>query len=62
MRTTPTWAALETIDCALCGSPMPFELPECPDGHGEDCPDRVCTGCGFVVIVGPPPLGARRAG
>lgn len=53
------WAALETLDCLTCGSPMPFEPVDCVDGHGDDCPDRVCVACGFVVVVGPAPLASR---
>lgn len=55
------WAALETRDCVTCGRTMPFELVDCVDGHGEDCPDRVCVGCGTVLVVGPAPLGQRRS-
>lgn len=54
------WAALETRECSVCASAMPFEVAPCADGHEEDCPDRVCLGCGTVVVVGPAPL-ARGA-
>jgi hypothetical protein len=59
--TVSEWAVLETLDCATCGSAMPFESPECLDGHGDDCPDRVCVGCGYVLVVGPVPLAERRS-
>ncbi|MFD0688777.1 hypothetical protein [Actinomadura fibrosa] len=46
-----------------------FEQPPCPDGHGEECPERVCVDCGAAVLVGSPPGGlvqesspSRRAG
>ncbi|WP_242906673.1 hypothetical protein [Actinomadura terrae] len=28
-----------------------FEQPPCPDGHGEECPERACTECGTAVLV-----------
>jgi hypothetical protein len=30
---------------------MPFETLSCMDGHDDDCPDRICTGCGAVLVV-----------
>ena len=44
-------------ECAECG-PIGFEAVECVDGHGRDCPDLVCTGCGAVLVVGLAPLAA----
>jgi heterodisulfide reductase subunit A-like polyferredoxin len=58
---TVEWAALEVFDCSTCGQPMPFEAVDCADGHGEDCPDRVCVSCGLVLVAGPVPLAARRS-
>ncbi|TYK45977.1 hypothetical protein [Actinomadura decatromicini] len=29
-----------------------FEQPPCPDGHGEECPERACVECGSAVLVG----------
>ncbi|WP_067893405.1 hypothetical protein [Actinomadura chibensis] len=29
-----------------------FEQPPCPDGHGEECPERACVECGSAVFVG----------
>lgn len=40
--------------CGSCGGEQPFETPPCPDGHGADCPERVCTRCGAAVLVDPP--------
>ncbi|GAA2140582.1 hypothetical protein GCM10009727_37750 [Actinomadura napierensis] len=37
-----------------------FEQPPCPDGHGAECPERVCVECGMAVLVDPP-LTAPRA-
>ncbi|MDL4820125.1 hypothetical protein [Actinomadura opuntiae] len=31
-----------------------FEQPPCPDGHGAECPERVCVDCGAAVLVDPP--------
>lgn len=31
-----------------------FEQPPCPDGHGEECPERACAECGSAVLVGSP--------
>ncbi|GAB2693160.1 hypothetical protein [Thalassiella azotivora] len=55
------WAAVEAWDCSTCGEPMPFEALPCADGHDDDCPDRICVGCGTVVVVGLAPLEARSA-
>ncbi|MEJ5913196.1 hypothetical protein [Pseudokineococcus sp. 1T1Z-3] len=52
---------LDDLDCAVCGRDVPHELVECLDGHGEDCPDRVCTDCGSVLVVGSAPLLQRSA-
>lgn len=54
-------AALDDMDCAVCGRSVPHELVECVDGHGTDCPDRVCTACGSVLVVGSSPLALRRS-
>ncbi|MFC8847647.1 MULTISPECIES: hypothetical protein [unclassified Micromonospora] len=29
----------------------PFEVPPCADGHGADCPELVCTGCGTALLI-----------
>jgi len=47
---------LEELDCLECGEAALFERVECPDGHDEDCPDRVCTSCGLVVVTAGAPL------
>ena len=46
-------AAGLVVDCPLCGSDQPAEAPECLDGHGADCPDRLCVKCGTAVFVNP---------
>lgn len=42
--------------CIDCGDEGEFQRLECVDGHGVDCPERVCLRCGDVVLVGPVPL------
>lgn len=37
--------------CPDCGDEQLFETPPCLDGHA-DCPERVCTACGYAVVVG----------
>ncbi|RFU37036.1 hypothetical protein DZF91_34935 [Actinomadura logoneensis] len=39
--------------CSTCGDERRFERTPCLDGHGADCPDRVCVECGAAVFVGP---------
>ncbi|TDC41473.1 hypothetical protein [Micromonospora sp. KC213] len=37
--------------CDACEGVRPFETPPCADGHGPDCPELVCTGCGTALLV-----------
>ncbi|MEV0940579.1 hypothetical protein [Micromonospora wenchangensis] len=37
--------------CDTCGGVQPFETPPCADGHGVDCPELLCTGCGAAVLI-----------
>ncbi|MEU6078548.1 hypothetical protein [Micromonospora sp. NPDC047074] len=51
--------------CDTCGGVVPFETPPCADGHGADCPELACTGCGTAVLIATVPfrparLAARR--
>jgi hypothetical protein len=39
--------------CATCRREALFDAPPCPDGHDDDCPELVCTGCGTAVLVAP---------
>ncbi|WP_175084517.1 hypothetical protein [Candidatus Frankia nodulisporulans] len=50
------------LDCVVCGDERSFERPPCLDGHGADCPEWACTGCGSAVLIGPTPniRGHRR--
>lgn len=42
--------------CSTCrptdGKDRSFERPPCSDGHGEDCPELACTGCGAAFLSG----------
>lgn len=50
--------------CDTCEGVVLFEAPFCGDGHGADCPELVCTGCGAAVLVATitfrPPGRSRR--
>ncbi|MFF4890666.1 hypothetical protein [Micromonospora chersina] len=37
--------------CDGCDDVVLFEAPPCVDGHGADCPELVCTGCGAAVLI-----------
>ncbi len=37
--------------CDVCEGVAPFEAPPCVDGHGADCPELICTGCGAAVVL-----------
>jgi hypothetical protein len=36
------------VDCAAAGE---FVAVDCADGHGEDCPERICVECGAAVLI-----------
>lgn len=38
--------------CTVCTREVAFELAPCPDGHGSDCPDRICVDCSAVLVLG----------
>lgn len=44
--------------CPECADFRAVETPDCPDGHGRECPERACSTCGSALWVDPP---ARRA-
>ncbi|MFI7427224.1 hypothetical protein ACIBPB_09580 [Micromonospora sp. NPDC049836] len=54
------------LHCDACQDVVPFEAPPCVDGHGADCPELVCTGCGAAVLIATfafrPPRLRRRPG
>ncbi|MFG1801246.1 hypothetical protein ACGFI4_13880 [Micromonospora carbonacea] len=39
------------LHCDTCEGVRPFETPPCADGHGVDCPELVCTGCGAALLI-----------
>ena len=41
----------ETRYCLACGDETTFETPLCVEGHGEDCPDRLCSRCGAAAFA-----------
>jgi hypothetical protein len=49
------------LSCPACTQPRAFERPPCPDGHGDDCPERICIACGTALIVAVMPTGERGA-
>ena len=46
----PALAEPDVRRCGPCGGPVAVEVVPCVDGHGQDCPDVVCTGCGGVSV------------
>jgi hypothetical protein len=52
--------------CDSCEGVVLFEAPRCVEGHGADCPELICTGCGAAVLIATfafraPRLADRRA-
>ncbi|MEJ3745287.1 hypothetical protein WEI85_18585 [Actinomycetes bacterium KLBMP 9797] len=44
---------MRQLHCATCEAEMLFEAPPCADGHGDDCPELLCTGCGTAILLAP---------
>ena len=40
--------------CPVCGGEAVLVTPDCADGHGAECPDRLCVACGLALFVDPP--------
>lgn len=40
------------LHCPICARQQPVEVPPCIDGHGAECPERVCTVCGTALLAG----------
>jgi hypothetical protein len=53
-------AELEELYCPVCLRESSFETPPCPDGHGGDCPERLCIRCGLVLAIAPTPATSAR--
>jgi hypothetical protein len=53
--------------CPECARDSAVEAPPCADGHGADCPERICVTCGTALLLDPELVGtgtpapARRA-
>jgi hypothetical protein len=37
--------------CAACVADSEFVAVDCADGHGDDCPERICIECGAAVLL-----------
>jgi hypothetical protein len=37
--------------CERCASVTGFEQPRCGDGHGVDCDEWACLGCGAALLI-----------
>lgn len=48
----PVAFALHVRHCTTCEAETAFEQPGCLDGHGADCPEWVCVGCGAALLIG----------
>jgi hypothetical protein len=44
------------MPCPECGPAQEFVQPPCEDGHGDDCPDWLCTVCGTGLVDGVVPV------
>jgi hypothetical protein len=50
--------------CPTCARESLAETPPCPDGHGDQCPDKACVECGTALVFDAPlfaTLPVRRA-
>jgi hypothetical protein len=55
---------LLVLYCPTCARECLAETPPCPDGHGDQCPDRACVECGTALLLDAPlfaMLPVRRA-
>jgi hypothetical protein len=61
MPAEPDHALLFAADCPVCGRGGTVVTPDyCSDGHGAECPDRICVDCGSALFVDPD-VGSRDA-
>lgn len=42
---------LTVLYCPCCERECLAEAPPCPDGHGQECPDRACVECGTALLL-----------
>jgi hypothetical protein len=54
MSATTVYELIAAEDCPLCGHSSTLVAPDCSEGHGADCPDRICLDCGTALFVDPP--------
>jgi hypothetical protein len=40
--------------CPECAELEALEQPPCLDGHGADCPERLCLSCGTALLINVP--------
>jgi hypothetical protein len=53
MPAQPDHELLFAADCPVCGRRGTVVTPDyCSDGHGDECPDRICLDCGGALTVG----------
>ena len=60
MSVTPDYELIAAQDCPLCGHPGALVTPDCAEGHGADCPDRLCLDCGSALFLDPAAGPAQR--
>jgi hypothetical protein len=54
MPAEPDPALLFAADCPVCGRGGTVVTPDyCSDGHGAECPDRICVDCGSALFIDP---------
>ncbi len=41
----------ESRYCPSCQDETLFETPDCLEGHGHDCPERLCSACGSAAFA-----------
>jgi heterodisulfide reductase subunit A-like polyferredoxin len=47
--------------CGQCAKVCLFGQPQCQDGHGADCDEWACTGCGDALLIASfPPVRVER--
>jgi hypothetical protein len=59
MPATPDYELIEADDCPVCGRSATLVAPVCTEGHGDQCPDRLCVECGTALFVDPLVRAAR---
>lgn len=45
----------------MCGRAGALVAPSCDEGHGDECPDRICADCGVAVFLDPVVTAAHGA-